>query len=157
VYLSGRGEAMRRFAGTAGIITLLLACSVSTRAQRSTPAERDRAAQNPMKTEASSTASTLVAVLVKISIPSKIDRASLEAGMAKTVPEFQALPGLIRKYYTISDDQKFGGIYLWASRKAAEAHFNDDWRARMARSYGSPPEVVYFSVPIVIDGPASQK
>lgn len=102
-------------------------------------------------------ASTLVAVVVKIPIPPKIDRAKLEAGMAKSVPEFQALPGLVRKYYTISDDEEFGGIYLWASRQAAEAHFSDDWRAKMMKSYRAPAEVAYFSVPIVVDGLAAQK
>jgi hypothetical protein len=165
-----RNESMRRIAGVAGIVALLLASSFATRTQLSMPAEKDRRSQNPTNVGAGSAAitpavasgkttaaSTLVAVVVKIPIPPKIDCARLESGMAKTVPEFQALPGLVRKYYTVSDDQKFGGIYLWASRQAAEAHFNGDWRAKMARLYGSPPEAVYFAVPIVIEGPASQK
>src|SRR5260370_34107595 len=71
------------------------------------------------------TSSTQVAVVVKISIPPGIDRAQIEAGMSQTVPLYQNLPGLIRKYFIISDDQKLGGIYLWQNRKIAEAWYNE--------------------------------
>jgi heme-degrading monooxygenase HmoA len=106
---------------------------------------------------ADAAASTLVAAVVTIPIPAGVDRAKLEQAMANMAPESQTIPGLIRKYSTISDDQKFGGIYLWASREAAEARYNDDWRAKMVKSYGAQPEITYFDVPIAIQGPAPQR
>jgi len=111
------------------------------------------AAQAP----ADSAPPTPVAALVSIPIPAGFDRAKLVAAMKKTVPKYQALPGLIRKYFTISDDQKFGGIYLWKSRKAAEAYYNETWRAKALKAYGAPTEVSYFDVPIAIEGPESAK
>jgi len=97
-----------------------------------------------------------VAVVVKIPIPAGLDRARLVAGMEKSVPKYQALPGLIRKYFTISDDQKFGGIYYWKSRSIAEAYYNDAWRANVVKKYGSV-EITYFDVPIAIEGAASPR
>jgi quinol monooxygenase YgiN len=102
-------------------------------------------------------ASTLVAAIVKLPIPAGFDNARLDAAMLKTVPSFQAMPGLVRKYYTITDDQKFGGVYLWQDKASADAHYNDEWRARMLKVYGAPADLTYFSVPIVIEGPAAQK
>jgi Putative mono-oxygenase ydhR len=99
--------------------------------------------------------STLVAVVVKIPIPPGLARAKIVAAMEKQVPKYKALPGLVRKYFTLSDDQTFGGIYLWKSREIAEAYYNDAWRAGVLKRYGAPAEVTYFDVPIAIEGSAS--
>ncbi len=102
-------------------------------------------------------ASTLIAAVVKIPIPAGFDNAKLEAAFIKTIPTFQALPGLIRKYYTITDDQRFGGVYLWQDKASADAHYNDDWKTRMVKVYGAPADLTYFSVPLVIEGTAAQQ
>lgn len=93
-----------------------------------------------------------VAVLVAIPIPAQLDRPKLESLMGQTVPRYQKLPGLIRKYFTIGDDNRAGGMYLFASRAAAEAWFNDAWKAGVAKQWGAPASVSYFDVPFVVDG-----
>lgn len=95
-----------------------------------------------------------VAVVVSIPLPSGISREQAMAGMQKSVPQYQALPGLVRKYYTFSDDGKFGGIYLWSSRADAQAWFSDAWRAKATATYGAAPEVTYFEAPIVLESAA---
>jgi hypothetical protein len=57
-----------------------------------------------------------VAVLVAVPIPAGMPRGQLEAAFKAAVPDYQKLPGLIRKYFTIGDDGRAGGIYLWSSR-----------------------------------------
>lgn len=96
-----------------------------------------------------------VAVVVNIQIPPGFTREKAVAAMQKTVPQYQALPGLARKYFTLSDDGKFGGIYLWKSRAEAQAWFSDAWRAKVTATYGTAPEVTYFDAAIVIAGPAT--
>lgn len=96
-----------------------------------------------------------VAVVVNIQLPPGFTREKTVAAMQKTVPQYQALPGLARKYFTLSDDGKFGGIYLWKSRAEAQAWFSDAWRAKATATYGAAPEVAYFDAPIVIVGPAT--
>ena len=104
------------------------------------------------------TTSGPVAVVVSIPLPSGIPREQAIAAMQKSVPQYQALPGLARKYFTLSDDGRFGGIYLWNSRAEAQAWFSDGWRAKAAATYGAAPEVPYFDVPIVLEtGAAATK
>ena len=68
--------------------------------------------------------SVLVAVNVSIAIAAGAPRALVEAGMAKSVPVYQKVPGLIRKYFTIGQSD-FGGIYLFKDRASAQAWFSD--------------------------------
>jgi hypothetical protein len=96
-----------------------------------------------------------VAVVVTIPIPAGTSRDKVLAGMQISIPQYQAIPGLARKYYTLSEDGKFGGIYLWRNRADAQAWFSDAWRAKSTATYGVAPEVRYFDVPIVIDGSAN--
>lgn len=100
-------------------------------------------------------ASGQVAVLVAIPIPAAMPRQALVAEFEKSVPQYRQLPGLVRKYYTIGDDNRAGGIYLFASRAAAEAWFTPEWRSKVQARWGSPPEVSYFAVPVTVDGTAA--
>ncbi len=94
-----------------------------------------------------------VAVLVVISTPPGITRQRIEAGMQAAVPQYQKLPGLIRKYFTVNGDG-FGGIYLFQSRAIAESWFNATWHERVKATYGRDGQVTIFDVPIAIEGPA---
>lgn len=104
---------------------------------------------------ASAGAATLdapVAVVVTIPIPPQASHDYIVAQFEKSVPKYQQLPGLLRKYFTISDDHKFGGIYLWQSRTAAQAWFSDAWKAKTVATYGAAASVTYFEAPVIIEG-----
>lgn len=92
-----------------------------------------------------------VVVIVDIAAPAGISEAAIRDGMTKSVPQYQALPGLIRKYFTIAPGH-FGGVYYWSSRAAAEAWFNDTWKARVQKTYGVAADIRYYTVPIALDG-----
>jgi hypothetical protein len=101
-----------------------------------------------------STGSSLVAVLVQVPVPAGLDRASLVSAMAKTVPLYKSVPGLLRKYFIISDDGKFGGVYLWESRAKAEAWYDDSsaWKAGVSRRSGERAQIEYFTVQFMAAG-----
>jgi len=139
---------MKKLAGTLAIALLLLMCVA---------APTTKPANASGQAAADAAASTLVAAVVRIPIPQGVTRAQVVGGMVKSIPEYEKLPGLVRKYYTLTDDGKYGGIYLFESRNAAEEHFNDAWRANVLKTRGAPAEVTYFEVPIVIEGPSAQK
>jgi hypothetical protein len=94
--------------------------------------------------------SVQVAVSVSIPTPAGVPRATVEVGMARSVPTYAAVPGLIRKYFTIGQAD-FGGLYLFRDRASAQAWFTDAWRARVVATYGAQPTVTYFDVPLVVD------
>jgi len=99
----------------------------------------------------SAPAEARIAVVVAIRTPPGVDAARLKAEFEKAAPRYQQIPGLIRKYFTIGSSS-FGGIYYWSSKAAADAWFNDAWRARVKATYGTPGEVTYYDVPLAIDG-----
>jgi hypothetical protein len=94
--------------------------------------------------------------VVTVPNPPGFTRERIVAAMQSTVPQYQRLPGLERKYFTLSDDGKFGGVYLFHSRGEAQAWFSDAWKAKSLATYGVSPTVTYFDAPIVIEGPAAK-
>lgn len=91
-----------------------------------------------------------VAVVVTVPTPAGAPRAMIEEGMRKSVDTYRRVPGLLRKYFTIGDGV-FGGVYLFTDRPAAQAWFNDAWRARIQSTYRATATVTYFAAPIVLD------
>lgn len=91
-----------------------------------------------------------VTVVVAVPTPAGLPRAKIEAGIRASVPTYRAVPGLLRKYFTIGQTD-FGGIYLFSSRGTADAWFNEAWRMRLLKTYGKPAVVTYYDVPLAID------
>lgn len=93
-----------------------------------------------------------VATLVAIPVPPQVDRAQLVQLFEASQPQYRQIPGLVRKYYTVGDDKRAGGIYLWRDRAAADAFYSDAWKVGVLKRWGQPASVSYFEVPIVLDG-----
>ncbi len=69
-----------------------------------------------------------------------------------TAPRYRGMTGLMRKYYLFDPDTGTGGgCYLFENRAAAEAVFNDAWRALIKEKYGAEPDIDYFETPVVVD------
>jgi hypothetical protein len=94
-----------------------------------------------------------VTVVVAVPSPVGLPRAKIEAGIRASVPAYRAVPGLLRKYFTVGQTD-FGGVYLFSSRSTADAWFNDAWRTRIVETYGKPAVVTYYDVPVAIDNDA---
>ena len=94
-----------------------------------------------------------VAVVVSIPTPPSIDRATLEAGIRRAVPDYRRVPGLLRKYFT-AGAHEFGGVYLFTTRAAAQAWFGPAWHARIAQAYHATATITYYDVPVVLDNAA---
>ena len=68
------------------------------------------------------------------------------------VPLFQKVPGLLQKYFYVSDDgRRAGGIYVWESRAAADRVYTAEWRSFVEGKYGTPPQVEYLHSPVMVD------
>ena len=69
-----------------------------------------------------------------------------------TAPKYLDVPGLIRKYYLLSQDgSTVGGIYLWESKEEAEALYTEEWKTFVREKYGTDPSVTYMDTPVVVD------
>ena len=96
-----------------------------------------------------------VAVVVAIPIPAGLSRAQIEGLFKQQAPAYAAIPTLKQKYFTVNEEtHRAGGVYLWENAAAARAFYSDQWKARVAATYGAPAELTWFDAPLVIQGKA---
>ena len=94
----------------------------------------------------------MITVIVEFNLPQPITRDQARETFLSTAPKYQGLPGLIRKYYFLSQDgAKAGGIYLWKSRAEADRIYTEEWKAFVRGKYGSDPSMTYLECPVVVD------
>jgi len=94
----------------------------------------------------------MITAIVQFKLPAPVSRDKAQQLFLGTAPKYREAPGLIRKYYLLSDDGvSAGGAYLWKSRADAERMYTAEWRQFIARTYGTEPQVQYFETPVVVD------
>jgi hypothetical protein len=69
----------------------------------------------------------------------------------RTAPNYQKIPGLLRKYYIGEPGKRAGGAYEFDTLASAKAHFTPEWEKFMADTYGSDLRVEYFDAPCMVD------
>lgn len=99
---------------------------------------------------ANDNASGTITTLVEIPLPSGISRENVVAKFVDAAPSYKAVPGLLRKYFIISNTCTFGGIYLWKDEASAQAWFTQSWKDRVVKTYGKPAAMEWFDTPILL-------
>jgi hypothetical protein len=92
--------------------------------------------------------------VVRIARPWYAPRFVVRKKFREALPEYEREGELDAKYFTIADDGRFGGLYLWKSRGAAESHFDAAWRAGVRERRGVEPDVLMMDAPYLIEGPS---
>ena len=99
----------------------------------------------------------MITAIATFRLPKSLTVDEARAIFQSTAPRYQSQPGLIRKYYVLSEDgTTAGGVYLWRSKQDAEAMYDDAWRAFVTEKYGAPPQVVYMESPVIVDNTTRQ-
>ena len=94
----------------------------------------------------------MITAIVQFKLPRSVSRDKAQELFLGTAPKYRDAPGLIRKYYLLSDDgATAGGAYLWKSREDAERLHTPAWRQFISQTYGAEPQVQYFETPVVVD------
>ena len=97
----------------------------------------------------------MITTIVQFTLPQPMTRDEASKVFQSTAPKYRGLPGLVRKYYIVSEDGRTaGGVYLWKTRADAQAVYTEEWRAFVAGKYGSPPSLTWFETPVVVDNTA---
>jgi hypothetical protein len=96
----------------------------------------------------------MITAFVQFKLPQAMTPEQARDIFLSTAPRYLGMPGLIRKYYLLSDDgSTAGGVYLWKTREDAERVYTDDWRRFIVGKYGVEPSLSYFASPVVVDNP----
>ena len=66
-------------------------------------------------------------------------------------PTYLELAGLRHKYFLLDGERRVtGGVYIWDDAASAAAWHDDAWTERVTATYGHPPRVRSFDVPVEI-------
>ena len=99
----------------------------------------------------------MMIVVTAFTLPKPITREEARRIFLSTAPKYRGVQGLFRKHYVLSEDGgTAGGVYLWNSRREAEAMYTESWRSFVREKYGTDPTVTYFDCPVVVDNVAEQ-
>ena len=94
----------------------------------------------------------MITVIVEFTLPQVATREQARETFLSTAPKYQCMPGLIRKYYYLSEDgARAGGIYLWTSREDADRTYTEEWKSFVREKYGTEPLLTYLESPVVVD------
>ena len=95
-----------------------------------------------------------VLVVVRVPMPWYAPRFLVRKKFREVLPEYEPRVPLQAKYFTISDNGLYGGVYLWTTREDADRHFDAAWRAGVRDRRGVDADLLFLDAPYVIDGPA---
>jgi hypothetical protein len=100
----------------------------------------------------------MIVAYVQFKVGDDMDVAAARAVFDKVAEAYLDTPGLIRKYFLISDDHIGAGVYLWESRAQAEALYDGPlWRPRIRELYGVDPEITWFHCPVIAETALGKK
>ena len=85
-------------------------------------------------------------------VPEGTTRQDLVNTINASAHTYLGIPGLIRKYYGIAEDGKtLVGIYLWKSKRQADAFYTTQWVAMVTQRWRSAPIRQEWSTPMVVE------
>jgi hypothetical protein len=93
----------------------------------------------------------MVTVIVNFPLPQGMSLEDFKSQMEKSVPRYQAMPGLLRKSYICDAERRIGGgAYTFESRAQAEACFSEGFVKGVTAAYGKP-DIRYFDTLLQVD------
>jgi len=99
----------------------------------------------------------VITAIATFRLPSRLTVDQAKAIFQSTAPRYRSQPGLIRKYYVLSEDgMTAGGVYLWQSRQDVDSLYDVFWDAVVTEKYGAPPQVTYMECPVIVDNTTRQ-
>jgi hypothetical protein len=92
--------------------------------------------------------------IVRVAIPWYAPRFVVRGKFLDALPEYEANASIEAKYFSISDEGEYGGLYLFTTREAVERHFDAAWHAGVRARRGVDADVVMMDAPFVVEGRA---
>jgi hypothetical protein len=91
-------------------------------------------------------------VMWTYAVPPALSADAIRGQFAAVADRYLGVPGLIRKYFGVTEDAtSVIGIYLWTSREAANAFYSPDWMAGVTERWGAAPVKSEWIVPVVAE------
>lgn len=100
----------------------------------------------------------MITTIVQFQLPNSISLDQAQTLFDQAAPGFQHIPGLIRKYFLLSDNgETAGGVYLWNCRENAEQFYGNGFSQSIVAKFGTEPTIAYFQSPVIVDNAIAPK
>ena len=94
----------------------------------------------------------MIGVFVKFEFPEALDEQKLRDIALGARAQFEGLPGLRSKAFTIDAEKREAvNFYIWHSRAAAEKFYSDEAIERITSIYGVRPRVEFVEIAELVD------
>ena len=111
-------------------VIFIIGCSHKSESPKHEEVKTDKMINEEAIKHATGTIMLIVRVKTKLSEEELLKRAR------EREPQFEALPGLIQKYYIkLNSEGEDGGVYIWDSAKSLQAYKKSELAATIAQSY----------------------
>jgi hypothetical protein len=85
-------------------------------------------------------------------VPPELGIEKIERQFEDVAGRYLSVPGLIRKYFGLSEDgTSVVGIYLWTSKISADGFYTSEWIKGVTERWGALPEKTEWNIPIVAE------
>lgn len=99
----------------------------------------------------------MITTIVSFPLPPGLSIDTLKKDLVGVAPQFQAPPGLLRKYFLISEDgAASGGVYLWKTSEQARDFSEGFLRSMIRENFHVDPSITYFDTPVIVDNITSE-
>jgi len=90
--------------------------------------------------------------LIRFPLPASMSAEQARQRFRAVAGEFQNPPGLLRKYFLLTEDGGTSvGIYVWKTRERAVAFNEEILRERIRKVYGVEPEIEVLETVVEVD------
>jgi len=99
----------------------------------------------------------MTTTITQFPLPPGVPADAWKKGFLEVAPLFKKPPGLIRKYFLLSEDRSTGGgVYLWDSLQHARDFSEGTLRRMIKEKFHVDPSITYFDTPVVVDNLSSE-
>ena len=99
----------------------------------------------------------MITSITRFQLPPGVSAEAIKKGFAEVAPKFKQPPGLLRKYFLLSEDGKTGGgVYLWNSMEQARTFSEGALRPMIREKFKVEPSIEYFHAPVIVDNVTSE-
>jgi Putative mono-oxygenase ydhR len=99
----------------------------------------------------------MITSITRFHLPPGIPTEAVKSGFRLVAPHFKHPPGLLRKYFLISEDGKTGGgVYLWDSMEKARSFSEGVLRPMIKDKFKVDPSIEYYDAPVIVDNVTSE-
>ena len=99
----------------------------------------------------------MITSITRFQLPVGVPTDVIKDGFREVAPNFKKPPGLLRKYFLISEDGKTGGgVYLWNSMEQARTFTEGVIRPMIRDKFKMEASIEYFDSPVIVDNLTSE-